>query len=109
MFGFSAYAQAPYASLGGTVFSATISESAVAADSVFSALSVAGLISEAATASDSISALRTLPGSISELVTASDAVSALRTLPGAISESAVASETQVSPNPRPQPTAAWGT
>ena len=52
MFGISAYAQSPYASLGGSSFVSAIAEGATAADATSSLVALFSSVSETATAND---------------------------------------------------------
>ena len=72
MFGISAYAQSPYASLGGALWITYINEGAVAADTVGAQVALLSIISELATGNDLVYPNVAFVGQIAETVTGTD-------------------------------------
>ena len=110
MFGFSPYAQAPYASLVPIAYSLSVSESATTADSVSSGVNFISAFSESATAFDAVFGVSLISRAVSESASVSeineasrgnlvdvsenattvDSITGNRTIPQSISESATA-------------------
>lgn len=74
MFGYTTFAQAPYASLGGNSFTAALSESASAASALFVLRGLGGIVDESATATDIPTAVRTLLVALAETASGSDSL-----------------------------------
>ena len=92
MFGYTTFAQAPYASLGGNSFTSSLSESAAAAAALSTVIGRGGLINESATATDTPTAVRTLLVSLAETAAGSDAPTVQVAFVGTVSESANGSD-----------------
>ena len=60
MFGITAFAQSPFAALGGTVYSRDLTESVAAADAVLGALATQNAVTETAAATDAVSTTQAL-------------------------------------------------
>lgn len=93
MFGDVAFAEAPFASLGGKTVLADLSASAEASASVVSESNFGGLISEQAAVNEAtVSANNALIAFMAELVAASDAQSVISSVLATASESATATD-----------------
>ena len=92
MFGYTTFAQAPYASLGGNSFTAALSESVSAASALSAARGSGGIVFESVIATDTPTAVRNLFVALAETATGSDSLVARIDVIGALSDSAAMSD-----------------
>ena len=94
MFGDVAFAQAPFAALGGNTFNVSTSETVTIASILDAESSFGGLIDEAATALDTLNGVRIFLVSIAETVAGEASQNRLAIFAGTIEELATAIATQ---------------
>jgi hypothetical protein len=95
VFGISAFADTPFASLAGSSFNSSVSETATATDAVSSKQTFASAVTETGTASDAVSSLARFISAVTETGTATDAVSGFQGFISAVTETGTATDSTV--------------
>ncbi len=92
MFGFSTYAQAPYASLGSSAYAASVAEGAAAYDSVFVGVEFTGQIFESVAGADVYTSANAYFSFVLETATALDTASSIAAFAASVNEAAAGSD-----------------
>ena len=95
MFGISAFAATPYASLAGTAYSSAVSETGTATDAVSSIQTFLSAIAETATGTDAVSSLQTFGTAVTETGTATDAAFGRTIYLTSVTETSTATDSDV--------------